>query len=230
MKLSIIVPVYNEENNIAQVLNLLGKVDYGVDYEIVVVNDGSTDGTYTELQKAKKHVKNIKIISYKKNRGKGYASRLGLKNILGDIVIFQDADLEYNPNQIPSIIKPIIDGEAKVVYGSRFKGKIQNMSFVQYLGNKLLTHATNFLFGSRLSDMECCYTAMHKDAMTKLDLTCDGFEIQAQLTGQLLKSGFGIKEVKVDYKGRTHEEGKKIGVLDGIRTLLTLLKVRLGLM
>ena len=228
MKLSIIIPVHNEEKTIGDLLKIVSNVGYGITYEIIVVDDGSTDNTLKILKNIKKQI-NFKIISYKNNRGKGYASRIGLKHATGEIVIFQDADLEYNPHQIQGVINPIIKGEAKVVYGSRFKGRIHKMSFTQLVGNKFLTLATNLLFGCNLSDMECCYTAIHKDALKSIKLTVDGFEVQAELTGKLLRNGFVIKEVPGDYQGRTREEGKKIKVIDGIKNLIMLLKVKFNL-
>jgi len=168
MKLSIIIPVFNEENTISGLLKIVNSVDYGVPTEKIVVNDGSADKTYEQLLKTKKLVKNIKIISYNKNRGKGYAIRKGIKNINGDIIIIQDADLEYDPSQIPILIRPIIKGQNKVVYGSRFLGYCKNMNFPFLFGNKILTHITNLLFGSQLTDMETCYKTIHRDVLRNI--------------------------------------------------------------
>jgi len=227
MKLSIIIPVFNEENTIIDLLKTVNSVDYGVPTEIIVVNDGSTDKTYEQLFKVKKLIKNIKIISYKKNKGKGYAIRQGIKNINGDIMIIQDADLEYYPNQIPILIKPIIKGKYNVVYGSRFLGSCKNMKFTFLFGNKFLTFMTNLLFVSQITDMETCYKVIHKNVLRKLNLESDGFEIEAEITAKVLKNGFEIKEIPVRYKARSKKTGKKIKISDGLKNFFILLKVKL---
>jgi len=227
MKLSIIIPVFNEENTVMDLLKTVNNVDYGLPIEIIVVNDGSTDKTYEQLLKTKNLIKDIKIISYKKNRGKGYAIRQGIKNINGDIMIIQDADFEYNPNQIPILIKSIIDGKCNVVYGSRFLGCCKNMKLTFLFGNKFLTLMTNLLFGSRLTDIQTCYKAIHKNVLRKLNIESDGFEIEAEITAKILKNGYKIKEIPVKYKARSKEAGKKIKISDGLKNLFILLKVKL---
>lgn len=230
MKLSIIVPVYNEGANISKILHMLNGVEFGIPYEIIVVNDGSTDSTHSELIKTSKRMKNVKAISYEQNKGKGHAIRVGLKNANGNIFVIQDADFEYFPTEIPKLIKYIINNESKVVYGSRFKGHAKKISFTNLLGNKILTFMTNLMFMSNLSDMETCYKAMHKDVVGKLNLKSDGFEIEGEITGKILKNGYRIKEVPIRYIARTKEAGKKIKVFDGVKTLIVLIKVRLGLL
>jgi len=228
MKLSIIVPVYNEEKTIGKILEIIKKTDYGIPFEILVINDGSTDNTIDELGKIKKTSK-TKVFSYKKNKGKGYAIRFGFKKSSGDICVIQDADLEYKPENIRKLLKPIISGECKVVYGSRFLGKIEKMNIVQLFGNKFLTFMINFLFGSGLTDMETCYKVMHKDVLKKMNLECDGFEIEAEITSKILKSGFEIKELPIQYIARTKEEGKKIKWTDGVKSLKIMLKIKFGI-
>ncbi len=227
MKLSIIIPVFNEENTIIDLLKIVESVDYSIPSEIIIVNDGSTDKTYEQLLKMKPPIKGIKIISYKKNKGKGYAIRQGIKNINGDIMIIQDADFEYDPNQIPTLIKPIIEGQYDVVYGSRFLGSCKNMKFSFLFGNKFLTFITNLLFGSQLTDIETCYKTIHKDVLRELNLESDGFEIEAEITSKILKNSYKIKEIPIRYKARSREAGKKIKISDGLKNLLILLKIKL---
>ena len=229
MKLSIIIPVYNEEKTIVDILKIINKVDYKIPFEIVAVNDGSTDKTHNLLLKSKRQFENIRIISYRKNRGKGYALRKGVKNSKGGIIIFQDADLEYNPRQIAILIKSIINNECDVVYGSRFLGKPKNMRLSFFIGNKFLTFVTNLLFGSSLSDIQTCYKAMPRDIFKKLNLKSDRFEIESEITSKILKNGYRIKEIPINYKARSGKGGKKIKWTDGIKNLAVLLKIRFNL-
>ncbi len=226
MKLSIIIPAYNEEKTIKDIIKIVNRVDYGIPVEIVIVNDGSTDKTHEQLSEIKKLFKDIKIISYEKNKGKGYAIRQGIKNINGDITIIQDADLEYDPNQISALIKPIIKGQYEVVYGSRFMGSCKNMRFSFLFGNKFLTFITNLLFGSNLTDMETCYKVVHKTILKKIGLESNGFEIEAEITAKILKNGYQIKEIPIKYEARSKEAGKKIRPLDGLKNLFVLLKIK----
>ena len=229
MKLSIIIPVYNEEKTIRHVINKVSEIDYNIDTEIIIINDGSSDKTFNELNKFKKKFKKLKIISYKKNKGKGYAIRLGIAKSKGNIIVIQDADLEYSPNQIPYLISPLMMKQKKVVYGSRFMGEYRNMKFFQLLGNKILTFLTNLLFGSNLTDMETCYKCIHKDILNKIDLFSDGFEIEAEISAKILKSGFEIYELPIDYSARTKKEGKKINWKDAIKNIVILLKVKFSI-
>lgn len=229
MKLSIVVPVFNEEKTVIQILKIVSSIDYGIPSEIVVVNDGSTDKTPEKLTKAKDMIKNIRIISYQRNRGKGHAIRKGIKNSNGDIIVIQDADLEYNPNQIPDLIQPILDGEYKVVYGSRFLGKYESMTPTQLLGNKFLTFMTNLLFGSKVTDMETCYKVIHKNVFKELHLRSNRFEIEPEITAKILKAGFRIREIPIKYSARKKEQGKKINWVDGVKSLLMLFKVKFNL-
>ena len=228
MKLSIIIPVYNEEKSIKKLLKIVENVKYEIPFQIIIVNDGSTDRTEEEILKMKNRIKNLKLISYPKNKGKGYAVRKGIENSETDIIIIQDADLEYNPREIPNIIKPIIEGECKVVYGSRFLGKFNGMGFLNLFGNKFLTFMTSLLFKSKVTDMETCYKAIHKDIAKKLYLESNGFEIEAEITSKILKGEYKIKELPISYIARSKGEGKKISWMDGIRNLKVLLKVRLN--
>lgn len=230
MKLSIIIPVYNEEKTICDVINKVAGIDYKTDTEIIIVNDGSSDKTHNELNKIKRKIKKLNIISYSINKGKGYAIRTGISNSKGDIIVIQDADLEYNPKQIPYLIKPILERQKKVVYGSRFMGEYKNMKFFQLLGNKILTFLTNFLFNSNLTDMETCYKCIKKDIFNKIKLFSNGFEIEAEITSKILKNGFDIYELPIKYYARTKDEGKKINWKDAIKNIDVLLKVKLNIL
>jgi len=230
MKLSVIVPVFNEENTIKELLKSVSSVKFQIPFEIIVVDDGSRDDTYNRIMSIPDLPKNIRVISYKKNKGKGYAIREGIRNSNGDIIIIQDADLEYNPNQIPSLIEPITQSESKIIYGSRFLGTRENLSLSHLVGNIFLTKATNILFGSNLTDMETCYKAIHRDALNDIDLESDGFEIEGEITAKLLKEGYKIKEMPIAYSARKRTAGKKIKWRDGVKTFFTMLKVKFPLL
>jgi len=229
MKLSIIVPVFNEDKTIIAILKTVNSVDYKIQSEIIIVDDGSTDETNKKLHEAKGIMKNIKIFSYKKNKGKGYATRVGIKKATGDILIVQDADMEYSPSDIPNLLKPILIGETKIVYGSRFLGECKNMIFPNLVANKILTHMTNILFGSKLTDMETGYKIIKREVLDSIILESDGFEMEAEITAKILKNNYKIVELPISYKARTKGEGKKISWIDGIKNLLVLLKIRLDL-
>ncbi|MBI5158809.1 glycosyltransferase family 2 protein [Candidatus Micrarchaeota archaeon] len=221
--LSIIMPAYNEEETISEAVSKTLAQNYGVPFELITINDGSTDST---LDKLRKFSSRVQIISSKKNNGKGYAIRTGLARAKGSIAIIQDADLEYDPKQIRAVIQPILDSRAEAVYGSRFSGSVQGMSLLFSFGNKLLTLATNLLFNSRLTDMETCYKALSRTALSSLELSETSFTVEAEITAKLLKRGFSILEVPIAYKARSQKQGKKIKIADGLKTILTLLKIR----
>lgn len=227
-KVSIIVPVFNEEKTVVKVLHNLLSLTLPFEKEIIVVNDGSTDKTYDKIKSLKK----IKIISYKKNKGKGFAVRNGIGNSKGNIIVIQDADLEYNPKNISLLIKNLTC-DNPVVYGSRFldkkifffgKKKIPLIS--HYIGNKLLTGITNLLYNANLTDMETCYKVFYKSILDNIELKAKGFEFEPEITSKILKNGFKIKEVSINHAPRTYKEGKKIRKLDGIKALFYLIKYR----
>lgn len=221
MKVSVIVPVYNEKDNIKQVLEEVLKQDI---YEIIVVDDGSTDGTKEIL----KNIDNprIKIFFHDKNMGKGSAVRTGLKNVSGDVVIIQDADLEYDPSEYEKLLVPIERDKADVVYGSRFKGVTRVFYFWHYLGNKFLTLIANLLYNSTLSDMETCYKVFKKECIRDLILKSNGWGFDPEITAHFFKKGYRIVEVPISYYGRTYEEGKKIKWKHGFIVLWTIIKCR----
>ncbi len=226
MKLSILIPVYNEEKSIKKIIDLVKKVDIGkVNKEIVVVDDGSTDKTLEVLKK----IKNIKLIGYNKNIGKGEAIRTAIKHATGDIIIIQDADLEYDPNDYKALIKPIIEGKAKVVYGSRRlkKENKKHSGFSFYLGGISLTFIANLLYPNlHITDEPTCYKVFKADILKNLNLKCKRFEFCPEVTAKIARKGIKIHEVPISYYPRTAKEGKKINWRDGIEAVWTLLKYR----
>jgi glycosyltransferase involved in cell wall biosynthesis len=225
MKLSIIIQVYNERNTIKEVLRRVRAVDLGdVEKEIIVVDDGSTDGTRDILAMEEDSV--TRVIKHAENRGKGAAVRSGLEAVSGDLVIIQDADLEYDPDDYPRLLEPVLKGKAQVVYGSRFTGPRKNMLFWHYVGNRFLALITNILYNTTLSDMETCYKLFTRQALEGINLRSDHFEIEPEITSKILKKGIRIYEVPISYTGREMEEGKKISWRDGIPALWTLIKYR----
>lgn len=225
--LSIIIPVYNEENHIEEVLLKIKTVRLprDVEREIVVIDDGSNDRTPQILKKfTSDNV--ISIHSSVLNFGKGTAVRIGIKKAKGDIILIQDADMEYNPDDYTRLIEPILAGKTQVVYGSRFKGEIVGMKPLYRLANTILTFTANALFNAHITDEATCYKVFSAAALKNLDLKCRRFEICPEVTAKLLKAGYTIKEVPVGYKSRSVAEGKKISWKDGVAALWTLIKYR----
>jgi glycosyltransferase involved in cell wall biosynthesis len=226
MKLSIIIPAYNEVENIDQVIAAVQKVDISpVEKEIIVVDDGSTDGT-KEILERHKNEGLIKVHISEANGGKGTAIRIGLTYATGDYVLIQDADLEYSPEEYPNLLKPILEGKAQVVYGSRFRGKVENMQWPNLFANKFLTAETNLLFRTGITDVFTCYKVFDRELINSLNLTCKRFEFCQEVTAKVAKKHVKIYEVPIAYNGRAYTEGKKIGARDGFEALWTLLKYR----
>jgi len=223
-KLSVIVPVFNERNTVAEIVRRMRSVDLPVEREIVVVDDGSDDGTRDVLTQLADST--VRIVKHGVNRGKGAAIRTGLENSTGDVVLVQDADLEYDPEDWPKLLAPMLRGKARVVYGSRFTGERRNMLFLHWVGNRLLSLVTNMLYNSTLSDMETCYKLFERDVLDGVQLRANRFDFEPEFTAKVLRRGIRIYEVPISYAGRELHEGKKITWRDGISALWTLVKYR----
>jgi glycosyltransferase involved in cell wall biosynthesis len=241
VKLSIIMPVYNEIETIAEIVRrvravqLIVPVGYGadngsvvaLDREIVIVDDGSTDGTQEVLHTLDGE-QNVTILFHEHNLGKGRAVRTGLEHASGDVIVVQDADLEYDPRDYPALLQPIVEERAQVVYGSRFRGgPTRTMFFWHMVGNRYLTLVTNLLYNTILSDMETGYKAFTREVAEQLDLRSPGWGFDPEITAQILKRGYRIYEVPISYTGREFGEGKKISWYDGLTVLWTLIRCRL---
>lgn len=224
MKLSVLVPVYNEAGTLKEITEKILRLD--VDKEIIIVDDGSVDGTKELIQDKYDNYQGIKVLRHSRNLGKGAAVRTALDNAAGEYSIIQDADLEYNPGDYIIMLEAAKKQGSGAVYGSRFLRSWQVTSLWHFLANKLLTAITNLLFDSHLTDMETCYKMIRTDIFKNLSLECSRFDIEAEITAKLLKEGIKITEVPVSYKGRSFHEGKKITWKDGIATLWTLFKYR----
>lgn len=225
MKLSIVMPVYNERNTIKEILRRVRQVDLGdIDREIIVVDDGSSDGTRDILAMEEDSV--TRVLYHPENRGKGAAVRTGFEAATGDLLLIQDADLEYDPEDYPRLLDPVLKGKAEVVYGSRFTGPRKNMLFWHYLGNRFLALVTNVLFNTTISDMETCYKLFTRESLEGIEFRSNHFEIEPEITAKILKKKIRIYEVPISYTGRELEEGKKISWRDGIPALWTLIKYR----
>ena len=226
--LSLIMPVHNEGATLRTVLERLGAVPMPVPYELIVVDDGSTDGAVEVIDRAwVPNAEVVRIVTARTNRGKGSALRKGFSLARGGILGVQDADLEYDPAQIPDLIRPILDDEADVVFGSRQFGANASFSFWYTAGNRLISLAASILFDRITTDAYTCFKFMRRDAYESLRLSADGFEIEAELTGGLLGGPWRYREAPIRYSARTREEGKKIRPKDGLRAISTLLRVRL---
>nr|WP_040666069.1 glycosyltransferase family 2 protein [Nitrolancea hollandica] len=227
MKLSVVIPVYNEVNTIRQILEQVRGVEIPYEKEIIVVDDSSTDGTREILADEEARNQDTRILYHRENRGKGAAVRSGLATVTGDVVIIQDADLEYDPRDYAKLLRPIEEGRSKVVYGSRFLGEHKAMYFWHSVGNKSLTLVTNILFDTTLTDMETCYKVFTADIARGLRLTSDRWGFDPEITAKILKQGHRIYEVPISYTGREFWEGKKISWRDGMTVLVTLVRCRL---
>jgi len=228
MKLSIIIPAYNEEKTISSIISKVKKSKtLGLSKEIIVVDDYSADNTGKILKKLKD--KSIITIHHAKNMGKGAAIRTGLLRATGDVILIQDADLEYDPKEYPRLLEPILSGESKVVYGSRFEKiskNLKSMYKLHYFGNLFLTVATNVLYGVRIKDMETGYKVFRKEAIKNINLRARRFDFEPEITAKFIKNGYKIKEVPIDFRARKFDEGKKITWVDGVKALIYLVRYR----
>lgn len=231
MKLSIVIPAYNEEATIERVIRRVQDVDLGaIEKEIIVVNDGSRDGTERILR----GLTGIRHLAHERNRGKGAALTTGFRAATGDIILIQDADLEYDPQDYAAVIRPILEGRADAVMGSRFIlyrltlfGKRRSPYLLHYLGNRLITAVTNLLYGQRFTDYEGCYKAFRRDVVAATPVTATGFEFDNELMCKLFRKGARVVEVPIRYAPRTYQSGKKITWRHGLVILWTIIKWRI---
>ena len=221
--LAVVMPVYNERDTIEGMIARVVAVP-NLRIELIVVDDGSKDGT-SDILRGLQGKYPFKLFQ-KPNGGKGSALRLGFKEVTGDLVVIQDADTEYSPEEFPELIELIVQGRADVVYGSRFLGRHRVFLFTHYLGNLFLTFLTNVLYNTMLTDMETCYKAMRIEVLRSFSLDSNGFGIEPELTAKIFKRGFRVYEVPITYDGRGYEEGKKITWRDGVVALWVLVKYR----
>ena len=226
LKLSVVMPVFNERSTIEQILQRVLAVDLPVTMEVIVVDDGSTDGTRDFLQQLEDP--RIRVIMQPQNGGKGAALRRGFEAVEGDIVIIQDADLEYDPEEYGGLIKPILDGRADVVFGSRFLGGPHRvLLFWHYVANRMLTTLSNMLTDLNLTDMETCYKAFRTEVIRSVVLHEDRFGFEPEFTAKVAHGGYKIYEVPISYSGRSYDDGKKIGAYDAFEALVCILRYNL---
>ncbi len=226
MKLSVLMPVYNERDTLQEILHQVRDVDLpNIEKEILVVDDGSTDGSRDILDQ-EAGAGDLRVFHHDTNKGKGAAVRTAIANATGDILLIQDADLEYDPRDYPALLQPILEGRVDVVYGSRFLGPRKAMLFWHMLGNKLLTLTTNILYNAILSDMETCYKCFRAKVVEGIPLRSKRFEFEPEITAKILKRGYRIYEVPISYYGREFHEGKKISWRDAPLAFWTLIKYR----
>ena len=224
VKVSIIVPAYNEEQNIREILRMLMDVEQVLpSMEVIVIDDGSTDGTVEEVAKFSSRVR---LIKHEKNFGKGAALATGFDEATGEVVVVQDADLEYSPYDIPRLVKPILGGEADVVFGSRFKGTHEGMRFTNYVGNKLLSLTTKLLYGSPITDVMTGHKVFAKRVINSMDLTEDGFKIEPEIAAEVFHGGWRYAEVPIMYTRRRHGVSKFRFFKDGVRCFWRLVLAR----
>ena len=222
--LSVLVPVYNERSTVGEVIRRIRAVELPLEVEVVVVNDGSSDGTDKVL--AALEDSTVKVINHEQNQGKGAALRTGLGAVTGDIIIVQDADLEYDPDDWPKLLDPILKRKSHVVYGSRFTGERKNMFPLHWIGNRFLSLLTNLLYASTISDMETCYKCFDRRVVEPITIVSNKFDFEPEITAKILRQGYRIYEVPISYAGREFDEGKKITWRDGFAAVRALIRFR----
>jgi glycosyltransferase involved in cell wall biosynthesis len=229
-RLSVIVPVYNEERTVEELLNRVFKSNVSIPLEVIVIDDASTDGTagvltrYSGTSAAKDQ---LRVVRHAVNQGKGAAVRTGIEQASGDIVLIQDADLEYDPRDYPQLIEPILNGEADVVYGNRFHGGPRRVLYVwHHIGNRILTLTSNVLTGLNLTDMEVGYKVFRREVAKALNIQSNRFGMEPEITAKIARLRCRVYEVPIRYHGRTYEEGKKITWKDGIAAFIHMVRFR----
>lgn len=228
-KLCIIMPVYNERQTVQEIVRRVLDVDLnGIQKELILVDDGSTDGTRDVLLAlGRQETPGVKVVLHHQNQGKGAAIRTGLGHANGDLIVIQDADLEYDPRDYAILLQPILDGKADVVYGSRFLGPHRAFNFLHMVGNKFLTLVTNVLYNTILTDMETCYKVFRVEVLRNMRIRSNRFDFEPEITAKVLKRGYRVFEVPISYSGRDLDEGKKISAWrDGLPALWALIKFR----
>jgi glycosyltransferase involved in cell wall biosynthesis len=222
--LTVIVPVYNERVTVAEVIRRIRAVEIPVAVEVIVVDDGSSDGTDKVLSALGDST--VRVLRHTVNQGKGAAIRTGMAAARGDLLLIQDADLEYDPKDWPRLLEPVLAGKARVVYGSRFTGERMNMLPLHWIGNRFLSLVTNILYSSTMSDMETCYKLFDRRVLEGITIQSDKFDFEPEITAKILRRGVRIYEVPISYAGRELDEGKKITWRDGFGALRALIKYR----
>ena len=223
--LSVIMPVYNERTTVAEIIRRVRASQVPLVLDLVVVDDASTDGTDKVLQALGDST--VRVVTHERNGGKGAAIRTALEHVRGDLVLIQDADLEYDPDDWPRLLDPILKHKAAVVYGSRFTGERKNMLVLHWIGNRFLSLVTNVLYSSTLSDMETCYKLFDRRVLDGMVLLSNRFDFEPEITAKVLRRGYRIYEVPISYAGREVDDGKKITWRDGFRAVWVLFRVRL---
>ncbi len=226
-KLSIVIPIYNEAEHLEEILRQIEVVEIGMEKELILVDDCSTDGTRDILKKLEESTENTaKIFYHEINRGKGATVRTGFEHISGDITLVQDADLEYDPNDYPKLLEPILEDRADVVYGSRFMQGRQEGLLRSYLANRFLTFLANVVNGTNLTDMETCYKVIKTDILKDISLSSDRFGFEPEITAKLAKRKCKIIDVPISYRGRDYDEGKTVSWKDGIAAVIHIFRFR----
>ena len=221
-KLSIVIPIYNEAEHLEEILNQIDAVDIGMEKELILVDDCSTDGTREILERLQNSEDNsAKIFYHEINRGKGATLRTGFQHVTGDITLIQDADLEYDPQDYPKLLQPILENKANVVYGSRFMEGRQHGLLRSYLANRFLTSLSNFVNGTKITDMETCYKVIKTDILKDITLRSDRFGFEPEITAKLARRKCKIVDVPISYRGRDYHEGKLVSWKDGVAAIIS---------
>ncbi len=227
-RLSVIIPVFNEESTLEEIVRRVQEASFPLEKEILIVDDASTDATWEIISRLEAAADNIRTFRHSVNMGKGAGIRTAQPHVTGDLVIVQDADLEYYPEEYNLLAAPILDGRADVTYGTRFLGTHRVFLYWHYLGNRFLTWITNVLYNTMLSDMETCFKMCRGDIFRGMTLTTNRFGFEPEFTAKVFKRGYRVYEVPISYNGRGYEEGKKITWRDGVAALYFLIKFRFG--